>query len=221
MLNCYITIPEMTMNIVKPSVKLLACTPSPEKLIERAGRVCYKSEDKIMEGSSDNFVMAMVKHGHESVIEHASATMLIICDRGITHQIVRHRLASYSQESTRYCNYMKDKFGKNISVIEPPGLSDDQRAVWVKSVEHAEQAYHDLIESGVHPDFARAVLPTCTKTELVMTANFREWRWFIKQRLLNKHAHIQVQEVARMILDLLLKEAPHIFADLKEEAAKG
>ena len=109
------------MRIIDPSFEILHMADSAEvlRLLELAGRVCYKSEDRIGEGTADAFIGRIVKSGHESVIEHAGASVRITCDRGVTHELVRHRLASYSQESTRYANYARDKFGREITVIKP------------------------------------------------------------------------------------------------------
>jgi thymidylate synthase (FAD) len=201
------------MKIAKQSVELLACTPDALLLIEKAGRTCYKSEAKITAESAEAFVRTILKSGHESVIEHASATFRIVCDRGISHEIVRHRLASYSQESTRYCNYGKK--GGEITVIMPENLAFGQgRGSWEAAVVAAEHSYLKMLECGCLPQIARSVLPTCLKTELVMTANFREWRHFIRMRSA-KAAHPQVQEIARMILRWFDENYPVIVEDLK------
>ena len=144
--------------------------------------------------------------------EHAVASIRIICDRGVSHEIVRHRIASYSQESTRYCNYTKEKFGKEITVIQPPDMSEEEEVFWTHGVLHAETAYFEMLKSGSTPQRARSVLPNCLKTELVMTTNFREWKHFIKLRT-DPAAHPQMREVAFMIKDLLAKECPEVFGD--------
>ena len=199
------------MKIVEPSVSLEWITPMPLQAIERAGRVCYKSEDKITEGSAEKFCKMIYQKGHESVVEHAVASIRIVCDRGVSHEIVRHRLASYSQESTRYCNYSKDKFGNEITVIEPPDLTDGQRTMWVVGVMGAESAYFSMIENGSTPQIARSILPNCLKTELVMTANFREWRHFIHLRT-SSAAHPQMRQIAEMVKTTLAHECPFVFA---------
>ena len=199
------------MKIVKPAVQLLWITPKALLEIESAGRVAYKSEELITEGSANKFIRMIVKRGHLSVIEHASASFWIMTDRGVTHEIVRHRIASYTQESTRYCNYSKEKFGSEIKVIEPPGLNEEQKIEWKWSVKYAEDYYLKLIDLGVSPEIARSVLPNCLKTEIVMTANFREWKHFIDLRT-SKGAHPQMQEIAGMIKDVLAVLFPVIFA---------
>jgi len=201
------------MRIVEPSAELVWITPDALRVIEGAGRICYKSEDKIAAGTAEQFVKQILARGHEAVIEHASASFRIVTDRGITHEIVRHRIASYCQESTRYCNYGKEKFGNEISVIRPPKLNDAQEAAWRIGCEAAEKQYFAMLEAGATPQIARSVLPTCLKTELIMTANFREWRHFLKLRL-GAGAHPQVIEVAQLIRAALVEACPAVFFDL-------
>uniref|UniRef100_A0A6H1Z7T7 Putative thymidylate synthase n=1 Tax=viral metagenome TaxID=1070528 RepID=A0A6H1Z7T7_9ZZZZ len=201
------------MRIVKQSVELESITPNAVQLIERAGRTCYKSEDRVTDDSAEAFVKMILKRGHHSVIEHAAqASFRVICDRGVSHEFVRHRLMSFSQESTRYCNYAKGKFGGEIAVIEL-GFTGDMRRVWEGAMLAAETAYLSLVEAGAPPQFARSVLPTCLKTELVATANFREWRHFLKLRTAPA-AHPQMREVAYMIADILLEHARVCFEDV-------
>lgn len=207
------------MKIVKPSVELLWITPEPEKQIEIAGRTCYKSEDKITDTSAGEFCRRMVKSGHHAMIEHACASFRIITDRGITHEIVRHRLASYAQESTRYCNYSGDKFGGECSFIEPSGLTQDQRIEWRNSCETAEGRYFNMLEAEASPQIARAVLPNCLKTEIVMTCNLREWRHFITLRS-SKSAHPQIRPIAAMIWNTMMIHAPNVFEDLLEQCTE-
>lgn len=198
------------MKIVEPSVSLEWITPTPLQAIERAGRVCYKSEDKITDTSAETFCKMIYQRGHESVVEHAVASIRIVCDRGVSHEIVRHRIASYSQESTRYCNYTKEKFGNEISVIKPPGMLPVAEVAWEDAMLAAEKAYVRMTSNGATPQIARSVLPTCLKTELVMTANFREWRHFLKLRT-DKAAHPQMREVALMIQAILAEKCPFVF----------
>ena len=206
------------MKVIKPSVQLLF--PSDfleiqEMLfnIELAARTCYKSEGKIKNTPDIDFITDKIKKEHLSVIEHGFATVKIICDRGISHEIVRHRIASYSQESTRYCNYSKDKFDNEITFIKPSYLKEEtiDYLVWEKAMKEAESAYFDLLSLGRTPQEARAVLPNSLKTELIMTANFREWRHFLKLRL-DKAAHPQMREIAKMLL-IELQTIPIIFDD--------
>lgn len=204
------------MKIVNPSVMLLWITPDSEHQIEAAGRTCYKSEDKITEGSAQEFARTMRKSGHHAMIEHAVASFRIITDRGITHEIVRHRLASYAQESTRYCNYSTDKFKNQCSFIEPPSLTKSQHTEWEAACLYAEKQYFKLLSEGCTPQIARSVLPNCLKTEIVMMANFREWRHFISLRG-SKAAHPQIRPIARRIWEILTEQAPSIFEDLSPE----
>ncbi len=203
------------MKITKPSVALLWCTENPEVMIEEAGRTCYKSEDRITDVSSAEFVRKMIKHGHHAMIEHAVASFRIITDRGITHEIVRHRLASYAQESTRYCNYSSDKFENECTFIEPSNLTPMQRALWIVACRESEDSYFRMIEMGQSPQIARSVLPTCLKTEIVMMANFREWRHFIELRR-SKAAHPDIRPIAKAVLWTLNTIAPNVFGDLME-----
>lgn len=185
------------------------------KKIELCGRVCYKSEGKIEEGSAERFVANIIKRGHEAVLEHASITVKFVVDRGVSHEIVRHRLASYCQESTRYCNYSKDDFNNEITFIIPEYLDykSEQWKVWKAAMISCEDAYFKLLEIGLSPQEARAVLPNSLKTEVIMTANLREWRTFFKLRTANA-AHPQMREVTRPLLDDLKELIPVVFDDI-------
>ena len=185
------------------------------EIIERAGRVCYKSEEKISKGSSEKFIKGIIKRGHESVIEHVSITVRIICDRGVSHEIVRHRIASYSQESTRYCNYSTDKFSNEITVIKPIfwEVGTEQYEFWKQSMETCERAYFRLIDLGASPQEARSVLPNSLKTEIYMTMNFREWRHFFVLRC-SSAAHPQMRQIANMIFELFKKKYPLFVEDI-------
>ena len=208
------------MKIIEPSITLETQATQKDilKHIEKAGRVCYKSEDRIKEDSATKFVAGILGRGHESVIEHYSLTVRIVCDRGVTHEIVRHRLASYSQESTRYCNYTGDKFGSEITVIKPCYWEEDSEdfANWKRAMLFAEEYYFRLIRNGATPQEARSVLPNSLKTEIVMTANLREWRHFLKLRT-SKAAHPQMREIACMILREFSARYPVIFGDITAE----
>lgn len=185
------------------------------KHIEKCGRVCYKSEDKIQEESAEKFVAGIIKRGHEAVLEHKSFTVKFTCDRGVSHEIVRHRLAAYCQESTRYCNYSNDKFGNEITVIRPCFFKDSgEEKRWLEAMNVAEDLYFDLLDYGESPQEARAVLPNSLKTEVVMTANLREWRHFFKLRC-SPAAHPQMREVAIKLLHLCQAEIPVIFDDIQ------
>lgn len=212
------------MNIIKPSVEIIDMDDYDNiiKKIEKIGRVCYKSESNISDGSAERFISNILKRGHESVIEHESITVRMICDRGITHEIVRHRIASYSQESTRYCNYTNDKFGNQITVIDLASgfqydLDDDKDLalykVWTEAMENAERSYFKMLELGATPQEARSVLPNSLKTEIVVTMNLRSWRNFFRLRC-DSHAHPQMREVAGITLEVFKERLPIFFSDL-------
>lgn len=206
------------MKIVNPSFKIMD-EIHPEKIIkslESYARVCYKSESNITENSADNFVRQIIKKGHESVIEHEKITVKIICDRGVSHEIVRHRIASYSQESTRYCNYSNDKFGKELTFIKPIFWEEDSNIynIWKNQMEMVEKDYIKMIEEGASPEQARSILPNSIKTEIVVTMNLREWRHFFKLRT-SKRAHPQMREIAIPLFDVMCRLLPSIFDDLK------
>ncbi|MBW1616964.1 MAG: FAD-dependent thymidylate synthase [Deltaproteobacteria bacterium] len=205
------------MKIIEPFYEILFIQSKGQLLanIEKAGRTCYKSEDKITADSAESFVKTILKSGHHSVIEHANISVRFICDRGVTHELVRHRLAAYSQESTRYANYSKDKFGNEITVIRPCFWKEDSEkfAVWKRAMEQAEQAYMELLSSGARLEEARSVLPNSLKTEIVMTCNLREWRHVINLRC-SKAAHPQIRQIMLPLLFDFYKTLPAVFEDL-------
>lgn len=316
------------MKVILPSVEILPYLDGKEilKHLEKCGRVCYKSEDKISDISSEKFLQGIIKRGHEAVLEHASfifkvsynvykdiidkvnfvesyyfkkmylrftdsdgyivsgnvrawrdffrfvgvsiymkdfieansilfpefknysqssfngdewsikqisvndlvsdcqrlvhedVSVRFVCDRGISHEIVRHRDASYCQESTRYCNYTKEKFGNEITVIQPCFFEKDSREyfIWERNMECCEKAYFDLLDCGCSPQQARCVLPNSLKTEIIMTANIREWRHFLELRC-SKAAHPQMIEVACKVLTEFHLNIPDLFDDIWEE----
>ena len=212
------------MQVIKPSIEIIDMEDYEKivKQIERIGRVCYKSEGKITEDSAEKFIKGLLTRQHESVIEHENVTVRFVCDRGVTHEIVRHRIASYSQESTRYCNYSGDKFDNQITVIDlASGFQYDlskendkaKYEVWTKAMESAEQAYFRMLELGATPQEARSVLPNSLKTEIVVTMNLRSWRNFFRLRV-DSHAHPQMREVATMLYEEFQKRLPVFVADL-------
>ena len=198
------------MKIVKQSVTLIQISDNADQLIEDAARVCYQSWDKKKPGSKERLIKHLIKSGHHSVLEHAFTTFKIVTNRAISHEIVRHRIASYSQESTRYVAYKNE-----IEVIKPYGLEEgtEEYKIWYDIIEKIEKKYKDLLDLGVPPQNARDILPNCLKTELYMTANFREWRHFIKLRS-SKQAHPQIRELAIMIRLELQERYPILFEDL-------
>lgn len=209
------------MTIIDPSFTWLGNAPDGDQMlanIAAAGRVCYQSESKSDDAA---FVRKRIKQGHESVLEHEKISVRIICDRGVSHELVRHRIASYSQESTRYCNYSKGKFGSELTFIRP--YWDDRsisaemirlRACWQEACLNAEWSYKKMIDAGCTPEAARAVLPNCLKTEVVMTANLREWRHFFKLRCAPA-AHPDMRIVANMLLTAFKDVVPVVFDDIE------
>jgi len=194
------------MIIAKHSAKLLSVTPNALELIEQAGRICYKSEPN---GNPEAFIAKLVNNKHLSVIEHASATILIGTDRGVTHELVRHRLASYSQVSTRYVNYNK----KQIAFVIPVELKGNGLAcnIWTGAMEHCQEAYEIMIQAGCSPQNARSVLPNSLYTEIVVTMNFRSWLHFLELRTA-PNAHPDMRAVAELVKNELIKACPVIFA---------
>ena len=207
------------MRIVQPSATLEYPGSTWEcydmlRHIERAGRTCYKSESVLTVETASSFVEMIIKSGHESVLEHASASVRFVCDRGISHEIVRHRLASYSQESTRYCNYSKEKFGREITFVDPrPHLSEIEFNLWKRGCLNAEAYYFGMIDAGAKPQMARSLLSNSLKTELVMTANLREWRHFFRLRTA-KAAHPQLRQIAQPLLATFRERFSPVFDDV-------
>ena len=202
------------VKIVKPSYEILTPINGNEilKLIELAGRTCYKSDNLITPDSAKNFVEKIAQRGHESVIEHYNITVRFICNRGFTHELVRHRLAAYSQESTRYCNYNKDKFGSEITVIKPFEINENTKEydLWKEAMQNAEKSYMAMIENGSKPENARGVLPIDIKTEIVITTNLREWKHIFKLRT-SKAAHPSMRELMITLLKEFKEKIPVIF----------
>ena len=186
--------------------------------IEKVARTCYKSEGKIQEGSAAKMVASLIKSGHEVMLEHVSVTVKFVVDRGISHELVRHRLASFAQESTRYCNYSKDDFGSEITFIIPEYLDYKSAGwnTWKETMKACEDSYFKLLDIGLTPQEARAVLPNSLKTEVVMTANLREWRHFFKLRALGTTGkpHPQMLEVTVPLLEDFKQMIPVVFDDL-------
>ena len=206
------------MKVIKPSFEIITPIDSEQilKTIEAVGRTCYKSEDKITDTSCESFVRGIIKRGHEAVIEHYNITVRLINDRGVSHEEVRHRIASYAQESTRYCNYNKSG---DVAFIRPVFFAEDTPEMdnWVESCMRAEKTYNYLISEGRTPQEARSVLPNSLKTEVVMTANLREWRHFLSLRACGSTGkpHPQMLEVAVPLLKELRERVPVVFDDLE------
>ena len=182
------------------------------KALERYGRVCYKSEERITPESVGSFLKRAIERGHFSIIEHEKVTVRVICDRGVTHEWVRHRLASYSQESTRYCNYGKLGF----QYIYPSFFEFDslEYREWREAIKDATLHYLNLLKLGRSPQEARGVLPNSLKTEIIVTHNLREWRHFFYLRC-SAEAHPQIREIAILLLKEFQKRIPVLFDDFK------
>lgn len=210
------------MKIVKPEWRIVALTEAdPQRLmkhLEAMGRICYQSGDLANETSYEKFLKGIIKRGHEAVLEHATVTAVVICDRGVSHEIVRHRIAAYCQESTRYCNYSKEKFGNEITVVEPVFWDENspESQVWHDSCMHAEAAYFELLGMGATPQEARAVLPNSTKTQIAITMDIREWRHFFRLRC-SPAAHPQMIEIACKGLVEFYDYFPCLFEDIYKE----
>ena len=210
------------MRIIEPYIIVEAPLNGNEilALIEKAGRTAYKSEDRITSKSAESFIKMIIERGHYSVIEHYSLSVRVICDRGVSHEIVRHRLASYTQESTRYCNYTKGKFGNELTVIKPifwnsnTSSDNEKYNIWKSTIKFIEDSYNSLIKLGATPQEARSILPNSLKTEIVMTMNLREWRHFFELRT-SSAAHPQMREIAVPILREFQSRIPIIFDDIK------
>ncbi len=201
------------MEIVEPQVIIETPLNAGRVLInlERYGRTAYKSEDRITEDSAEEFIRGIIKSGHESVLEHENITVRFICDRGVTHELVRHRIAAYTQESTRYVNYTK----RGIQVIKPCfwDENEDKYRIWYAAMVNAESRYNLLIREGATPQEARSVLPNSLKTEIVATMNIREWRHVLRLRTA-KSAHPQMQQVMIILLTKFKTAIPVLFDDI-------
>jgi len=208
------------MRIIKPSFELINPPDYQDVLsvIEYAGRTCYRSESV---GQPEDFIRRIIDRGHLSTIEHVSITARIVCDRGVTHELVRHRLCSFSQESTRYCNYSKKKFGDEITVIHPYFFDPDENPVqylaWKDAMRQAEDAYMDLLRHGARPEEARSVLPNSLATSIIVSCNLREWRHVFNLRLSPK-AHPQIREVLKPGFEIMKAGYPVFFEDLEVKA---
>lgn len=191
------------------------------KFIERAGRIAYKSEAKITEESAETFVRKLIKRGHWSVLEHVHVSVWIMCDRGVSHEIVRHRIAAYTQESTRYCNYLKDQFGNEITVIEPtfsmedPAANEKAQLAWMDAMRAAEHHYFVLTNMGAKPQIARSVLPNSLKTEIIATYNLRTWRHVFFLRT-PETAHPDMRKIMIPMREEFRRHIPVVFDTLEE-----
>ena len=187
------------------------------KTIEMAARNCYKSEARITEDeeSAKKMVKMLIDSGHEAMLEHSFLTVRFICDRAISHELVRHRMASFAQESQRYCNYSKGQFEGHVTFVQPFWMKDGttEWGIWKKACLDAEKAYFDLLEFGLKPEQARMVLPNCTKTEVIISANYREWRHILKLRTAPA-AHPDMQNMMIGLCHELQARIPVVFDDI-------
>ena len=208
------------MKIIKPYYTILSNISDGGikelQFIEQAARTCYKSGDKITDDgeSAKALVKRLISSGHEAMLEHSILSVRFVVDRGISHEIVRHRLFSFAQVSQRYCNYSKDKFGNEVTFISPCFWDKyDKYTIWMNACEGMEIMYFKLLKAGATPQEARTVLPNSTATELVVTGNYREWRHFLKLRT-DKAAHPQMRQVTIPLLRELQERIPIIFDDI-------
>lgn len=212
------------MDIIRPSYEIIN-PETPEQglamlqLMERAGRTCYKSEDKITPESAPKFVAMLRDRQHEAMVEFGFIVVKIVCDRGITHELVRHRICSFAQESTRWCDYG----GKGIKVVLPGDIREDYEAgterglkayeIWLRAMEQDQVNYDELRDLGYKPETARSVLPTCLKTEIVIGANTREWRHIFKMRT-PVTAHPDMRRLMHPLLADIQALVPVLYDDI-------
>lgn len=212
------------MKIIKPSFEILTPINKEEifRHLETVARTCYKSEDKITDQSAPKMIKSLIRNHHLAMLEHFIISVKMTIDRGVSHEIVRHRVASYAQESTRYCNYNQGKFGNEITVIEPLFFEKGtpEYIIWEESCLQAEKAYNELIQMSRSPQEARSVLPNSLKTEIVVTMNLREWIHFFNLRALGTTGapHPQMKEIALMVLAEFSNQLPEIFGDMYFDA---
>lgn len=209
---------EIECEFVNPKIQIIPIVPlevmgfsdyalNQLKLLEEVGRTCYLSHDKMKENSYDTFLRGIIRSGHESVIEHGSVTVRVLCSRAASHQLVRHRIGSYSQESQRYVNYAKKGFFRFIKNKETESLKDYLNNVC--------REYTRLIDSGMRAEDARAILPNAISTNLAITYNFRQWRSFFRNRC-DSHAQREIRSIALVLLNEFYKFYPSLFFDLAD-----
>lgn len=210
------------MRIIDPGYEIL--TPISEggmeelKMLEKIARVCYKSESHITEDgeSAKKLITALIRSGHEAMLEHGIISVKFTVDRGVSHEMVRHRMASFAQESTRYCNYSGDRFGNELTFIKPSFFNIEEYRDWKRTMKNIEKHYLKLIEMGAKPEEARSVLPNSLKTEIVVTANYREWRHIFALRTSPK-AHPQIREVMIPLMQELREKIPVVFETFERD----
>jgi len=204
--------------IVRKSVVVEQSKEEGERMMERiekAGRICYKSEGN----NATDFIRKIIARGHLAVIEHGLISAHYVCSRGMSHELVRHRLASYCQESTRYCNYSKDQFGRQIAIIQPYWWEEadtETKRIFIENCEQSAYAYFELLDRGYPPQAARDVLPQALKTEIYVSANPREWRTILNLRCA-KAAHPEIRALMLDTLEQLYVLMPCVFEDQYHE----
>lgn len=208
------------MKLVDPSIEIISDINGEQilKHIEIAIRNCYKSEDKICEGSDKKLIKTILDSHHYSTIEHQSVTVRVVCSRACLAQWTRHRLMSYSVESQRYVNYSREKFNKQIIFIRPVkyyNWTTEQQFHFNRALEDTEESYLELIEAGLKPQDSRNVLNNAVKTEMIVTGNLRVWRDFLLKRT-DKSAQDEIQFLAKELLKQLKEKIPVIFDDINQ-----
>jgi len=207
------------MKIINQSHKIISLPNDVLETIEIVGRTCYKSENKITTNSSSKFTQMLINRGHHAMIEFGDIIVKFITNRGVTHELVRHRLCSFGQESTRYVNYkkgvefIKPVWGNFTDEINTTPQIESPELEWIHAMESAERHYINLINKGWRPEQAREVLPNSLKTEIVVKANIREWRHIFKLRT-SKAAHPQIRKLMEPLLIKLKQQLPVVFDDL-------
>ena len=204
------------MRIVEPWIKVEKIDGKQiMKRIERACRTCYRSEGKITEDSYKKLIKNCITSGHESVLEHEKVTVRIYSDIGSYKDLTRHRFASFSVESTRYCSYDKDKYGNEIAIMNPVYIEvKEVYEVWKKTMEEMEKGYMEMKRLGASTDMCREVLPHSTAAEYTMTANIREWRHILSLRT-TKNVHPSIRQVLIPLLKYVKEQMPEIFDDVE------
>lgn len=205
------------MKIIEPKIEIEKVDYNKiMKNLERACRTCYRSEDRITDESYKTLLKNCINRGHESILEHEKITIRMVCDIGVYKDLTRHRHASFSIESTRYCNYGKDKFDNEIKFIEPVNIEKGTELYleWKNSCEEMETHYIKMAQMGATPDQMRMILPHSTAAVVTMTANIREWKHILSLRC-TKHAHPAVEQVMIPLLLHLKQNMPEIFESIE------
>lgn len=205
------------MKIIEPTIEIENVDYKKiMKNLEKACRTCYRSEDKITDESYKTLLKNCINRGHESILEHEKITIQMVCDIGVYKDLTRHRIASFSIESTRYCNYGKDKFENQIKFIKPVNMEENTElyAEWKNNCEEIEKHYIKMAKLGATPDQMRMILPHSTAALVTMTANVREWKHILELRA-SAHAHPSVEQVMIPLLIHFKENMPEIFENIE------